>query len=198
MRTLNKNTLDAIQNYITAYQTEYGVSPSYRKIMKEINMSSLNLVQRYVLALEKSGRIERTNIGNIKTPCNLKKSKSTMAPLVGYIACGDPTEEESNIEENIELPDAIFGGGDLFMLHATGDSMINAGIFDGDLIFVEQCNTARNGDIVVALLDDSATVKTFYKENGHIRLQPENDRMEPFILDSVTILGKVYGVLRLF
>ena len=122
----------------------------------------------------------------------------TSIPVVGTVAAGTPILAQQNIDSYFPLPVEYTPNAQSFILKVKGDSMINAGIFDGDMIFVEQCNTARNGDIVVALVDDSATVKTFYKENGHIRLQPENDSMEPFILDQVTILGKVFGVMRLF
>lgn len=96
------------------------------------------------------------------------------------------------------MPTDVLPPGETFILNVKGDSMINAGIFEGDQLFIQQCNTARNGDIVVALVDDSATVKTFYKENGHIRLQPENDTMEPIIVQDCAILGKVFGVFRIF
>ena len=127
MRTLNQNTLVKTREYIFKHQKEYGVSPSYRTIKKALKFSSLSMVQKYVLALERNGEVERTTVGNIVTPIKLRKRGSTMAPLVGDIACGDPTEE-ANIEESIELPKAIFGEGDLFMLHAKGESMIGAGI----------------------------------------------------------------------
>ena len=122
----------------------------------------------------------------------------TSIPVVGTVAAGTPILAQQNIDSYFPLPVEYTPNAQSFILKVKGDSMINAGIFDGDMIFVEQCNTARNGDIVVALVDDSATVKTFYKENGHIRLQPENDDMEPFIFDHVDILGKVFGVFRLF
>ena len=119
-------------------------------------------------------------------------------PLVGTVAAGQPILAAENIESYFPIPAEYISNHDTFMLKVKGDSMVNAGIFDGDRIMVQQQNTAQNGDIVVAMVDDSATVKTFYKENGHYRLQPENDSMNPIIVDEVTILGKVFGVFRLF
>ena len=121
----------------------------------------------------------------------------TSVPIVGTVAAGQPLLAQQNIEGYFPIPMEYAPNAESFVLKVKGDSMINAGIFDGDQIFVERCSTARNGEIVVALVDDSATVKTFYKENGHYRLQPENDTMEPIILDSCEILGRVYGVFRL-
>ena len=128
MRTLNPNTLERVENYITEYQKKHGKSPSYRQIMHGVGMSSLNLVQRYVLALEREGRIERTRIGNISVPPKLKPSGVAIAPLVGSIACGQPVDAVENIEESFALPRSIFGNGDLFMLRTFGDSMIDIGI----------------------------------------------------------------------
>ena len=119
-------------------------------------------------------------------------------PIVGTVAAGQPILAEENIEGYFPIPTDMVPNAETFVLKVKGDSMINAGIFNGDQIFVECCNTARNGDTVVALVDDSATVKTFYKENGHYRLQPENDYMEPIIVDHCEILGKVFGVFRLY
>lgn len=121
-------------------------------------------------------------------------------PVVGRVAAGTPILAEQNIEETFPIP-AQYAGGSNFMLRVCGESMINVGIMDGDLILVEQQSTARNGEIVVAMIDgfeSEATVKTFYKENGHIRLQPENDTMSPIIVQDVKVLGKVKGVFRYF
>ena len=118
--------------------------------------------------------------------------------MIGRVSAGQPILAEENLERTFPLPMDFARKGDVFMLHVRGESMINAGILDGDYVIVEKCETARNGEMVVALVDDSATVKTFYKENGHFRLQPENDYMEPIIVDSVAILGKVVGVYRLY
>ena len=114
------------------------------------------------------------------------------------MAAGEPILAVENIESYFPIPTEYMPNAESFMLKVKGESMINAGIFDGDQILVEKCNTARNGDMVVALVDDSATVKTFYKENGHIRLQPENDTMDPIIVDDCEVMGKVFGVFRFF
>ena len=118
--------------------------------------------------------------------------------MVGRVAAGEPILAVENIESYFPIPTEYMPNAESFMLKVKGESLINAGIFDGDQILVEKCNTARNGDMVVALVDDSATVKTFYKENGHIRLQPENDTMDPIIVDDCEIMGKVFGVFRFF
>ena len=118
--------------------------------------------------------------------------------MVGTVAAGQPILAAENIESYFPVPAEYIPNADTFMLKVKGNSMMNAGIYDGDQILVQQQTSAENGDIVVALVDDSATVKTFYKENGHYRLQPENDSMSPIIIDEVTILGKVFGVFRLF
>ena len=117
-------------------------------------------------------------------------------PVVGQVAAGTPILAEENIDSYFPVPAELVPQGESFVLKVKGDSMINVGIFSGDQIFVNACNTAHNGDTVVALIDDSATVKTFYKEDGHIRLQPENDTMDPIIVDDCQILGKVFGVFR--
>ena len=119
-------------------------------------------------------------------------------PIIGQVAAGLPILAEENIESYFPVPAEMVPHGDSFILRVKGDSMINAGILSGDRIFVNACNSARNGDMVVALIDDSATVKTFYREDGHVRLQPENDTMDPIIVDDCQILGIVFGVFRLF
>ena len=122
----------------------------------------------------------------------------TSIPIIGTVAAGQPILAEENIIGFFPIPMELVPNSETFALKVKGDSMINAGIFNGDSIFVEKCDTAKNGDTVVALVEDSATVKTFYKENGHYRLQPENDTMDPIIVDDVKILGKVFGVFRLY
>ena len=126
------------------------------------------------------------------------RTEMVSIPVVGNVAAGHPILAEENIQEYYPVPADMVPKGESFILKVRGESMINVGIYDGDRLFVNACNTANNGDIVVALIDDSATVKTFYRENGHIRLQPENDTMDPIIVDQCQILGKAYGVLRFF
>ena len=118
--------------------------------------------------------------------------------MIGCVAAGQPILAVENIDSYFPIPAEFMPNAESFMLRVQGESMINAGIFDGDSILVERCESARNGEMVVALVDDSATVKTFYKEDGHIRLQPENDSMDPIIVPDCKILGKVFGVFRLF
>ena len=135
---------------------------------------------------------------NIKTFDNIMPIKTYKLPLIGTIACGTPILAEQNIDSYFPIPSEYMPNEQSFILKVKGESMDNAGILDGDSVLVMQQTTARNGDIVVALIEDSATVKTYYKENGHYRLQPENDTMDPIIVDDCKILGKVFGVFRFF
>ncbi len=198
MRTLNPNTLERVENYITEYQKKNGKSPSYRQIMHGVGMSSLNLAQRYVLALEREGRIERTRIGNISVPPKLKPSGMEIAPLVGTIACGQPVDAMENIEESVALPRTIFGAGNLFLLHAKGDSMVEADIHNGDLVVIRQQNTAENGEIVVAMINGETTLKRFYKKNGKIILHPENKTMDDIIVKNCEIQGVLVSCIKMY
>ncbi len=198
MRTLNPNTLERVENYITEYQKKHGKSPSYRQIMHGVGMSSLNLVQRYVLALEREGRIERTRIGNISVPPKLRPSGVAIAPLVGSIACGQPVDAVENIEESFALPRSIFGNGDLFMLRTFGDSMIDAGISAGDLLVLRQQDYADEGEIVVALVGEDATLKRFYKKGHKIVLHPENKTMKDIIVDDCQIQGVLVSCIKIY
>ena len=188
MRTLNKKTLERMEAYIQKYSIEKGVSPSYRNIMHGIGMTSLNLVQRYVLALEAQGRIKRTNLGNIDIPQR----------LVGQIACGQPNFAEENIEESFSLPQGIFGHGKLFMLRAFGDSMIDAGISAGDLLVLRQQDYADEGEIVVALVGENATLKRFYKRGHKIILHPENKGMRDIVVDDCQIQGVLVSCIKMY
>ena len=192
-----------ILEYIKEEILKKGYPPTVRDICEAVHLSSTSSVHSHLATLEKNGYIRRDPtkpraIEIIDDSFPLVRHEMTSIPVVGSVAAGSPILAQQNIDSYFPLPVEYTPNAQSFILKVKGDSMINAGIFDGDMIFVEQCNTARNGDIVVALVDDSATVKTFYKENGHIRLQPENDDMEPFIFDHVDILGKVFGVFRLF
>jgi len=127
------------------------------------------------------------------------RTEMVSLPVIGNVAAGTPILADQNIENYFPVPAELVPNGEpSYILKVRGESMINAGIYDGDQIFVQSCHEARNGQMVVALIDDSATVKTFYKENGHIRLQPENDTMEPIIVDDCKIIGKVFGVFRIY
>ncbi len=198
MRTLNKKTLERMEAYIQKYSIEKGVSPSYRNIMHGIGMTSLNLVQRYVLALEAQGRIKRTNLGNIDIPQRLDKGETVVAPLVGQIACGQPNFAEENIEESFSLPQGIFGHGKLFMLRAFGDSMIDAGISAGDLLVLRQQDYADEGEIVVALVGENATLKRFYKRGHKIILHPENKGMRDIVVDDCQIQGVLVSCIKMY
>ena len=175
-----------------------GYPPSVREICTAVGLSSPSTVQRYINSLEEKGFIVKG--GSKKRAITLPKQENEVevmsVPIVGTVAAGQPILAEENIEEYFPLPMNYAGKKDMFMLKVKGESMINAGILDGDYVIVETADTARNGEIVVALLEDSATVKTFYKERDAIRLQPENDALEPIISKDVKILGKVSGVFR--
>ena len=172
-----------------------------REICEAVNLKSTSSVHSHLETLEKNGYIRRDPtkpraIEILDDSFNLTRREMVQVPILGRVAAGEPLLAEQNIEEYYPIPVEFMPNSECFMLKVRGESMINAGILDGDYVVVEKKNTASNGEMVVALIDDGATVKTFYKEEGIIRLQPENDNMEPFILESVDILGKVIGVFR--
>lgn len=180
-----------------------GYPPAVREICEAVNLKSTSSVHAHLETLEKNGYIRRDPtkpraIEICDDSFQLVRHEMTSIPIVGTVAAGQPILAEENIEGYFPLPVDMAPNAESFVLKVKGDSMINVGIFNGDQIFVERTNVACNGDTVVALVEDSATVKTFYQENGHIRLQPENDDMDPIIVDECEILGKVYGVFRLY
>lgn len=180
-----------------------GYPPTVRDICEAVKLKSTSSVHSHLETLEKNGYIRRDPtkpraIEIIDDNFNLTRREVANVPMVGRVAAGEPILAVENVESYFPIPTEYMPNSEAFMLKVKGESMINAGIFDGDNLLVEKCNTARNGDMVVALVDDSATVKTFYKENDHIRLQPENDSMEPIIVPDCEILGKVFGVFRFF
>lgn len=180
-----------------------GYPPAVREICEAVHLKSTSSVHSHLETLEKNGYIRRDPtkpraIEIVDDSFQMVRREMASIPIIGTVAAGQPIFAQQNIEGYFPVPTDVLPPGETFILNVKGDSMINAGIFEGDQIFIQQCNTARNGDIVVALVDDSATVKTFYKENGHIRLQPENDTMEPIIVQDCAILGKVFGVLRIY
>ena len=180
-----------------------GYPPTVRDICEAVKLKSTSSVHSHLETLEKNGYIRRDPtkpraIEIIDDNFNLTRREMTNVPMLGRVAAGEPILAVENVESYFPIPTEYMPNAESFMLKVKGESMINAGIFDGDNVLVEKCNTARNGDMVVALVDDSATVKTFYKEANHIRLQPENDTMEPIIVDDCEILGKVFGVFRFF
>ncbi|MBR4358536.1 MAG: transcriptional repressor LexA [Butyrivibrio sp.] len=205
---MDKSKLTPIQQKILDYIKEEtltkGFPPSVRDICAAVNLKSTSSVFTHLGNLEKKGYIKRDPTKpRAITICddsfNMIRTEIVSIPVVGQVAAGAPILAEENIDSYIPIPASMCPkGSDAFILNVKGDSMINAGIYNGDQIFVEVCNTAKNGDQIVALIDDSATVKTFYKEDGHIRLQPENDSMDPIIVDDCKILGKVFGVMRFY
>jgi len=180
-----------------------GYPPTVRDICEAVHLKSTSSVHSHLETLEKNGYIRRDPtkpraIEIIDENFNLTRREMVNVPLVGRVAAGEPILATENIESYFPVPAEFMPNAETFMLKVKGESMINVGILDGDQILVERCSSARNGDTVVALVDDSATVKTFYKEKNHIRLQPENDTMDPIIVDNCEILGKVFGVFRFF
>ena len=206
---MSLNGLSSKQQEILDYLKECilkkGYPPAVREICEAVHLKSTSSVHAHLSSLEEKGYIRKDPtkpraIEILDDTFNLARREIVNVPIVGTVTCGEPILAEQNIDGYFPVPpEYLHTGNDTFMLKVKGDSMINAGIFDGDLVMVEETNVARNSDIVVALIDDSATVKTFYKEDGYIRLQPENDTMEPIIVrDNLSILGKVIGLFRTF
>ena len=192
-----------ILDYIKSEILNRGFPPAVREICEAVNLKSTSSVHAHLEALEKNGYIRRDAtkpraIEIIDDNFNLVRREVVNVPLVGTVAAGQPILAVENVEGYFPIPSEFMPNEQSFMLKVKGDSMINAGILDGDLVLVEQSSVADNGDIVVALLDDSATVKRFYKEEGIFRLQPENDALEPIIVRDLQIMGKVIGVFRFF
>lgn len=194
---------EEILEYIKAQILERGFPPAVREICEAVNLKSTSSVHSHLETLEKNGYIRRDPtkpraIEILDDTFNLTRREMVQVPILGRVAAGEPLLAQENIEDYYPIPVEFMPNNDCFMLKVRGESMINAGIMDGDYVVVSKCNTATNGDMVVALIEDGATVKTFYREEGFIRLQPENDSMEPFILEDVEILGKVHAVFRFF
>ena len=203
-----------IYDFIRSYQTEKGYPPSVREMAAAVGLSSPSTVHAHLSALEAHGLIKRDKTkpralevydqeGDLDDSSNVSRESiaSEMRgvvslPLVGRVAAGMPILAEQNIEDTFTVPTEIASDSSSFILEVHGNSMINVGIYNGDYIIVREQPSAMNGDIVVAMIDGSATVKTFYKERGRVRLQPENDAMEPIFADNPTILGKVVALMR--
>ena len=190
-----------ILEYIKSQILNKGYPPSVRDICSAVNLKSTSSVHAHLESLEKNGYIRRDptkprTIEIIDDNFNLTRREMVNVPVLGQVAAGEPILAVDNITGYFPIPSEFMPNEETFILTVKGDSMINIGIYNGDQIVVEKCNTAENGEIIVALIDDSATVKRFYKENGHIRLQPENDFMDPIIVDDCMILGKVIGLMR--
>lgn len=192
-----------ILDYIKDEILKRGYPPAVREICEAVNLKSTSSVHSHLETLEKNGYIRRDPtkpraIEICDDNFQMVRTEMVSLPVIGQVAAGQPILAEANIESYFPVPAEFVPQGESFILNVKGDSMINAGIFNGDRVFVHSCNTAKNGEIIVALIEDSATVKTYYKENGHIRLQPENDAMDPIIVNDCQILGKVFGVFRIF
>ena len=194
---------EEVLEFIKQFILNYSYPPSVRDIGEGLHISSTSTVFLHLNALESKGYITRNSgksrcIEIVDDSFQNIRQEMTSIPIVGTVAAGQPILAEENITGYFPMPMDMVPNSETFCLKVKGNSMINKGIFSGDQLFVEKTNVAHNGDTVVALVGDSATVKTFYKENGYIRLQPENDTMEPIIVEDCVILGKVFGVFRLY
>ncbi|NLK69445.1 MAG: transcriptional repressor LexA [Clostridiaceae bacterium] len=207
MRKKNSDKQKQILDFVNRQVQEKGYPPSVREICKAVGFKSTSTVHSYLTILEEKGLIvkEPTKTRALKVVDKNKKSlegyiseqEIENVPIVGKVTAGQPILAVENIEDTFPVPIEYLENSTTFILRIKGNSMINKGIFDGDLVIVKQQNTAKNGDIVVALIDDEATVKTFYKEKDHFRLQPENDDYEPIIVKhNLSILGKVVALFR--
>ena len=190
-----------ILEYIKQEILNKGYPPAVREICEAVHLKSTSSVHSHLETLEKNGYIRRDPtkpraIEIIDDNFNLTRREVVNVPIIGQVAAGQPLLAVENIENYFPIPTEFMPNAETFMLKVKGDSLINAGIFNVDKILVQKQSDAQNGDIVVALVDDSATVKTFYKEDGHFRLQPENDTMDPIIVNECSILGKVFGIMR--
>ena len=199
---ISKKQLEILE-YIKSEILRIGYHPAVREICEAVNLKSTSSVHSHLETLEKNGYIRRDPtkpraIEIIDDTFNLTRREMVNVPIVGQVAAGEPILAEQNITNYFPIPIEFMPNNETFLLTVKGESMINAGILDGDMVLVESTSVASNGEMVVALVDDSATVKTFYKEESIYRLQPENDTMEPIIVSEVEILGKVIGVFRFF
>ena len=192
-----------ILHYIKDDILKRGYPPTVREICETVNLKSTSSVHSHLETLEKNGYIRRDPtkpraIELCDDSFQMVRTEMVSLPVLGHVAAGQPILAAENIKAYFPVPAHVVPTGDSFLLNVRGDSLNHAGLFHGDRVFVHAQNTEHNGEIVVALIDDSATVKTFYKEKGHIRLQPENDTMDPIIVDACQILGTVFGVFRFY
>lgn len=199
---ISKKQLEILE-YIKSEILRIGYPPAVREICEAVNLKSTSSVHSHLETLEKNGYIRRDPtkpraIEIIDDNFNLTRREMVNVPIVGQVAAGEPILAEQNVTDYFPIPVEFMPNNDAFLLSVKGESMINAGILNGDFVLVEMTPVASNGEMVVALVNDSATVKTFYKEENCYRLQPENDTMEPIIVPEVEILGKVIGVFRFF
>ena len=196
MSDASRAKMQAVLEYINEYNAEYGYAPTVREICAQLNIKSTASAYYYIEKLMDGGYLSKSP--NKNRAVSFKKNASINIPLIGTVTAGQPIFAYENYEDYYSFPAGSFKGSDLFMLSVQGESMIDAGIFDGDKIIVRKQETADNREIVVALLDDSATVKRFYKRDGHFVLHPENETMQDIIVNEVAILGIVIGLVRKF
>lgn len=190
-----------IYEFLKDFTSQKGYPPTVREICKAVGLKSTSSVHGHLKQLEKEGLIKRdpTKPRALEIVDSVIKKEMINVPIIGKVTAGLPILANENIEDSFPLPlDYVKHNNDLFMLKVSGSSMIKAGILDGDLAIIEKTQTASNGDKIVALIENEATLKTFYRENDHIRLQPENDDMEPIIVDNCSILGKLIGIYRTY
>ena len=190
-----------IYEFLKDFTSQKGYPPTVREICKAVGLKSTSSVHGHLKQLEKEGLIKRdpTKPRALEIVDSVVKKEMINVPIIGRVTAGLPILANENIEDSFPLPlDYVKHNNDLFMLKVSGNSMIKAGILDGDLAIIEKTQTASNGDKIVALIENEATLKTFYRENDHIRLQPENDEMEPIIVDNCSILGKLIGIYRTY
>ena len=199
MRSKSIELKREIYDFVNDWKREYSKSPSLKVLADNFGVSRTT-IYRYLVEMTEDNMGLIYSADGIETKeLNSGNMRLSPAKVVGSIPCGEAQEEEEYVEAYVNLPQNLFGNGDFYILRATGDSMEDAGIFDGDQVLVRKQSTAESGDIVVALMEDGATVKTFYKEKGYYRLQPENDTMDPILIhEGLEILGKVFGVFRLY
>ena len=191
-----------ILEYIKQNILKKGYPPAVREICEAVQLKSTSSVHSHLETLERNGYIRRDPtkpraIEILDDDFALTRREMVQVPMIGTVAAGQPILAQENIEDYFPIPANLLPNTDTFMLRVKGESMIDAGIYDGDRVLVSQTNVAQNGDIVVALMEDSATVKRYFKEEGHYRLQPENTTMDPIIVDQLEILGKVIGLIRI-
>ena len=193
---------ELILDYIEKATLQNGYPPSVREICEATGLRSTSTVQGHLVRMAEKGILNRDSMKpralTVKSEHQMFKQEMVSVPLLGRVAAGEPILAIQNIEEYVALPRNMLGEGEHYVLEVQGESMINAGILDGDYIVVRKQPTANNGEIVVAMVEDEATVKRFYRENGHFRLQPENDTMQPMIFSDVVVLGKVVALYRKF
>lgn len=195
MRSKNKELMSEIERFVSAFTDDFGLSPTMQEVADGVGVSKAT-VHRYISQLCEEGRMD---FSGVRTMASTKtKAQAIRVPILGEIACGIPKFAEENIEEYVRLPVALFGRGNFFILRAYGDSMVEAGIDDGDLVLIRQQDTAEEGQIVVALIDDEATLKRFYPEpeNHRVRLHPENSHMNDIFVDRCEIQGIAVKVLK--